>query len=100
VTANRIAYQKKMAAAEAILGNRMTRPDGGFFLWLEVGNGEEFALKAWRGQGVRMLPGAYMGREILTGKTQSNPGFSYVRVALVNDLSTIMTALERVREIL
>jgi aspartate/methionine/tyrosine aminotransferase len=100
VIAGRTAYQGKMAAAERILGNRMTRPGGGFFLWLQVGNGEEFALRAWREQGVRALPGAYLGREILTGKTQSNPGFSYVRVALVNDLSTIMTALERLREIL
>ena len=100
VTANRAAYAEKMAAAERILGNRMKRPGGGFFLWLEVGNGEEFALRAWRDQGVRLLPGAYMGREISPGKTQSNPGFSYVRVALVNDLSTIMTALERLREIL
>jgi N-succinyldiaminopimelate aminotransferase len=118
VVANRLAYQQKMAAAEEILGNRMTRPDGGFFLWLDVGNGEEFALKAWREQGVRLLPGATMGREIesLNGragdgsllspagrsqeKLQSNPGFSYVRLALVSDLSTIMTALERLREIL
>jgi len=100
VTTGRAAYQEKMAAAERILGNRMTRPKGGFFLWLEVGNGEEFARRAWAQQGVRLLPGAYMGREILSGKTQSNPGFSYVRVALVNDLSTIMTALERLREIL
>ena len=100
VAANRAAYQEKMAAAEHILGDRMTRPGGGFFLWLDVGHGEDFALKAWREQGVRVLPGATMGREIFTGKTQSNPGFSYVRVALVNDLSTIMTALERLREIL
>jgi aspartate/methionine/tyrosine aminotransferase len=100
VTRNRAAYQEKMAVAESILGNRMTRPEGGFFLWLEVGNGEEFARRAWAEQGVRLLPGAYMGREILPGKTQSNPGFSYVRVALVNDLSTIMTALERLQEIL
>lgn len=100
VSAGRAAYQEKMAAAQAILGNRMTRPGGGFFLWLEVGNGEDFARRAWAEQGVRLLPGAYMGREFLPGKTQSNPGFSYVRVALVNDLSTIMTALERLREIL
>ena len=100
VMANRASYQEKMTAAERILGNWMTRPKGGFFLWLEVGNGEEFALNAWREQAVRLLPGAYMGREILPGKTQSNPGFSYVRVALVNDLSTIRTALERLREIL
>ncbi|HUE64464.1 MAG TPA: aminotransferase class I/II-fold pyridoxal phosphate-dependent enzyme [Rhizomicrobium sp.] len=100
VIANRAAYQEKVAAAERILGNRMRRPEGGFFLWLEVGNGEEFARKAWTEQGVRLLPGAYMGREISPGETQSNPGFSYVRVALVNDLSTIMAALERLREIL
>jgi len=100
VAANRAGYREKMVAAERILGNRMTRPGGGFFLWLAVGDGEEFALRAWREQGVRVLPGAYLGREILSGKTQSNPGFSYARVALVNDLSTIMTALERLREIL
>ena len=64
VIANRAAYQEKMDAAERILGNRMKRPDGGFFLWLEVGNGEEFARRAWVEQGVRLLPGAYMGREI------------------------------------
>ena len=100
VAAGRAAYRDKMEAAQRILGARMTRPGGGFFLWLDVGDGEEFALRAWREQGVRLLPGAYMGRENLPGKTQSNPGFSYVRVALVNDLSTIMTALERLRDIL
>ncbi len=100
VAANRAGYQEKMAAAERNLGARMTRPGGGFFLWLEVGDGEDFARRAWREQGVRLLPGAYMGRESLPGKTQSNPGFSYVRVALVSNLSTILTALERLKEIL
>jgi N-succinyldiaminopimelate aminotransferase len=70
-------------------------PEGGFFLWLDVGNGEEFGAEGCGAKGVRVLPGAYMGREIEPGKTQSNPGFSYIRVALVHDLSTIMTALER-----
>jgi hypothetical protein len=41
-----------------------------------------------------------MGRESEPGKPQSNPGFSYLRVALVNDLSTILTALERMVEVL
>ena len=100
VAANRAAYAEKMAAAERILGNRFRRPAGGFFLWLETGNGEETTLRLWREQGVKVLPGAYMGREIEPGKTQSNPGFSYIRVALVSDLSTIMTALERVNEFL
>jgi len=100
VEAGRQAYARKMALAQEILGDRMTPPAGGFFLWLAVGNGEDFARRAWCEQGVRLLPGAYMGRENLPGKTQSNPGFSYVRVALVNDLSTIAAALERLRKIL
>lgn len=100
VAANRAAYAEKMAAAERILGNRFRRPAGGFFLWLQTGNGEEAALKLWRDQGVKVLPGAYMGREIEPGKIQSNPGFSYIRVALVSDLSTITTALERVNDFL
>ncbi|MEO7054787.1 MAG: aminotransferase class I/II-fold pyridoxal phosphate-dependent enzyme, partial [Rhizomicrobium sp.] len=100
VASNRAAYAQKMAAAERILGNRMTRPDGGFFLWLATANGEAATLALWREQGVRVLPGAYMGREIEPGKIQSNPGFSYIRIALVSDLSTIMTALERVKNFL
>jgi aspartate/methionine/tyrosine aminotransferase len=114
VAANRAAYQEKMAAAERILGNRMRRPGGGFFLWLKVENGEEAALRLWREEGVKVLPGAYMGRDTFNGRAgdaalgaaagrsenQANPGFSYVRVALVSDLSTILTALERVRNFL
>jgi len=56
VVANRAAYQEKMGTLpNAILGNRMIRPGGGFsfFLWLDVGNGEDFARRAWAEQGVR-----------------------------------------------
>lgn len=100
VDAGRAAYQAKMAAAERILEGRMTRPQGGFFLWLDVDQGEDAALRLWQAEGVRVLPGAYVGRETEAGKTQSNPGFSYIRIALVSDLSTILTALERVRNFL
>jgi len=102
VVANRTRYVERLALAERLLGNRtgFRSPDGGFFLWLDVGDGEKAALDLWRKAGVRVLPGAYMGREIDPGKTRTNPGFSYIRVALVNDLSTIMKALERMGEIL
>ncbi len=100
VAANRAAYQEKFALARRMLGNRLRVPEGGFFLWLDVGNGEETALKLWREAGVRTLPGATMGREVIAGEPRTNPGFSYIRVALVNEVSTIMTALERMVEIL
>ena len=100
VAANRATYAERFAVAKRILGNRtgFRMPDGGFFLWLDVGNGEEMALRLWREEGIRVLPGAYMGRETVPGKTQSNPGFRYVRVALVSDLVTISAALERLAE--
>ncbi|MDE1938173.1 MAG: aminotransferase class I/II-fold pyridoxal phosphate-dependent enzyme [Alphaproteobacteria bacterium] len=102
VAANRARYVERFALSQRLLGNRagFRLPDGGFFLWLEVGDGEQTALNLWRRAGVRVLPGAYMGRESEAGKPRTNPGFPYIRVALVNDLSTIMAALERMGEIL
>jgi N-succinyldiaminopimelate aminotransferase len=100
VATNRETYAARFKAAQRILGNRMRLPDGGFFLWLDVGNGVDAALKLWREAGIRVLPGAYMGRESEPGKSQSNPGFSFIRVALVSDLSTITAALARMGEIL
>jgi aspartate/methionine/tyrosine aminotransferase len=99
VAANRATYAERFRAARDVLGNRIRLPDGGFFLWMDVGHGEEAAHKLWREGGIRVLPGAYMGRETEPGKIQSNPGFSYVRVALVSDLSTIKAALARMGEI-
>jgi aspartate/methionine/tyrosine aminotransferase len=102
VAANRETYRQRFEEARRVIGNHagFRMPAGGFFLWLDVGNGEAAALKLWREGGIRVLPGAYMGREILPGKPQSNPGFSFLRVALVSDLSTIRTALQRMGEIL
>ena len=102
VAASRARYVERFVLAKRLLGNRpgFRLPEGGFFLWLEVGDGERTALELWRKGGVRVLPGAYMGREKEPGKPRTNPGFSYIRVALVNDLSTIMKALERMVEIL
>ncbi len=102
VAANRARYAEKFRLAEELLGHLpgFALPEAGFFLWLEVGNGEQTALDLWRETGVRVLPGAYMGRETEAGKTQSNPGFSYIRVALVNDLSTIRAAFERMGKFL
>src|SRR3546814_5109556 len=58
-TANRAYCRRNFALAERILGNRFgfRKPAGGFFLWLDVGDGEAAALKLWREAGVRVLPG-------------------------------------------
>jgi N-succinyldiaminopimelate aminotransferase len=102
VDANRAIFAERFRLAHRLLGNRagFRLPDGGFFLWLDVGDGEAATLRLWRSAGIRVLPGAYMGRETEPGKTQSNPGFRYIRVALVHELSTIGATLGRMGEIL
>ncbi len=102
VVANRTRYRERFVLAETKLGNRprFRLPDGGFFLWLDVGDGVSTARDLWREKGVRVLPGAFMGRETEPGKNETNPGFPYIRVALVNENSTIVAALDRMGEFL
>jgi len=94
VEANRVLYRQKFDAAESILGNRFGfyRPPGGFYLWLDVGDGEAAARRLWHEAGVRVVPGAYFARPDANGH---NPGVAYIRCALVQDVSTTRQALER-----
>lgn len=96
VEANRALYARKYALAEEILGHVTRIPRAGFFLWLPVADGEAAALELWRGSGVRVLPGAYLGREV-AGR---NPGAGYIRVALVADEAELRRGLTAIRETL
>lgn len=91
---NRALYRQKLDAAESTLGNRFGffRPQGGFFLWLDVGDGEEAAKKLWAKAALRVLPGAYLAKSDESG---ANPGAKYVRVALIDDLPSTQDALRR-----
>jgi len=99
VEANRDYYRRNFALAERILGNRFgfRKPDGGFFLWLDVGDGEAAALRLWREAGVRVVPGAYMCEAEAGG---FNPGARYIRVALVYDAATTEEGLNRIVQVL
>ncbi len=91
---NRALYRRKFDLAEELLADRFGfyRPDGGFYLWLDVGDGEAAALKLWREAALRVIPGVYLGR---TDAATGNPGAGYIRCAMVHDLATTATALER-----
>jgi N-succinyldiaminopimelate aminotransferase len=99
VEENRALYRAKMEMAERRLGGRLGfyRPAGGFYLWLDVGDGEDAARRLWTEAGVRVLPGAYLARPDANG---TNPGRSYVRIALVQDLDTTADALARIADVL
>jgi N-succinyldiaminopimelate aminotransferase len=102
VEENRDRYRQRFAIARRILGNQLgfRLPDGGFYIWLDVGDGPAFTKALWRETGVRVLPGAFMGVERIPGDPTSNPGLRYVRLALVHDPATMTAALERIADFL
>lgn len=99
VAANRDRYRAKFDAALAILDGRFgaSRPGGGFFLWLDVGDGEAATRRLWAEAALRVLPGAYMARADAAG---TNPAQQFIRVALVHDLATTTEAVERLTRVL
>ena len=98
VDASRALYQQKFRDAEAIFAGMQgyATPEGGFFLWLPVPDGEDAALRLWRETGVRVLPGAYLSREA----GGQNPGIGYIRVALVAPREDTQRGLTLLRDCL
>ncbi|HEX3487363.1 MAG TPA: aminotransferase class I/II-fold pyridoxal phosphate-dependent enzyme [Micropepsaceae bacterium] len=98
----RARYRERFAIARRLLGNKkgFRVPPGSFYLWLDVGDGAAFAKALWRKCGVRVMPGAFMGVEEIPGDPRSNPGYPYIRVALVHDSAIIEAALERIADLL
>lgn len=94
VEANRTLYRRKFDIAERVLSGRhgFRRPPAGFYLWLDVGDGERCARELWRRAGIKVLPGAYLSRPREDG---TSPGDCYIRVALVHDVETTEEALMR-----
>ncbi|MBT4170215.1 MAG: aspartate aminotransferase, partial [Rhodospirillaceae bacterium] len=99
VIANRALYVEKFDLAERILSNRFGfyRPEGGFFLWLDVGDGEAATVELWTRAALRVLPGTYLSAD---GGTGENPGSRYIRVAMVHDRAVMADALGRMAETL
>lgn len=99
VEATRALYRAKYDIADRVLAGRFGyyRPGGGFYLWLDVGDGEAAARKLWSEAAIKVLPGAYVTRPDANG---TNAGKPYIRVALVHDLETTEAALTRLAAVL
>jgi len=102
VEENRALYRQKIDAAEDILGGKLGfyRPAGGFFLWLDIrdhwASDEEAARVFWEKAGVRVVPGSYLAK---TDRSGENPGAAYVRVALVHEQFKVVSALQRIADL-
>ncbi|MXU64820.1 aminotransferase class I/II-fold pyridoxal phosphate-dependent enzyme [Oceanomicrobium pacificus] len=102
VAANRALYREKFDLADRILGNMpgYKSPQAGFFLWLNVGDGEAATVRLWRETGIRVLPGAYLSRPADPVLGGSHPGAQYIRVALVAAAQDVERGLLALRDCL
>ncbi len=98
VDVSRAMYHDKFRLADQVFRGLQAyrRPEGGFFLWLPVEDGEAATLKLWREAGVRVLPGAYLSRDV-AGR---NPGRDFIRVALVAPKDETQAGLIQLRDCL
>ena len=91
---NRKKYKKKFEIAKAIFKKSygFYMPDGGFYLWLNVGNGEKITQELWRKEGIKVMPGSYLSR------TETSK--AYIRVALVGSIIETNSALKNIYNLL
>ena len=91
---NRKKYKKKFQMAENIFKKEYDFyvPDGGFYLWLNVGNGEKITQELWKEEGIKVMPGSYLSRTTASKK--------YIRIALVGNISETNTALKKIYNLL
>lgn len=96
VEANRRAYDEKFGAVLEVLADtpEAEAPDASFYLWPRTPiDDTRFARELLAAEGVRVLPGQYLGRE----RDGENPGANRVRMALVPPLDDCVEAATRIR---
>jgi len=96
VVENRRLYREKFSRVTPILGEALQRnvaiPEGGFYLWLDVGDDEAFTRGLFERQHVTVLPGSYLARNTPSG----NPGRGRVRISLVASVEDCVAAAGRI----
>src|SRR5947207_2691568 len=97
VEENRRLYAQKYDLADTIIGKRYgyRRPEGGFFLWLDVsglGGDEAVALRLWREAGLRVVPGRYLARALATWSVQ-DPSLNHSTNSPVRNLLGVPGAI-------
>ena len=98
VVANRALYREKFDRVLPILAPVLDvlRPDGGFYLWPQVGDDVAFTRQLHEQQNLTILPGSFLARE----HDGFNPGAGRVRISLVASVAECVTAAERIRTFL
>ena len=91
---NRLKYKKKYEVAKQIFRNEYDFyiPNGGFYLWLNVKNGEKITKLLWKEKAIKVMPGSFL--------SNSKNSKKYIRIALVLNLNNTKSALQDIYKIL
>ena len=92
---NRTLYAQKFAQAGPVIASRLpcSIPEAAFYLWARTATSDtEYAQRLYEQKNVTVLPGSYLSRTVNGG----NPGFGYVRIALVASPSEAAEAAARI----
>tara|TARA_B100000686_G_scaffold209963_1_gene216752 strand:+ start:76 stop:1311 length:1236 start_codon:yes stop_codon:yes gene_type:complete len=89
-SSNRSKYKNKFDIAKKIFGKKFNFyiPDGGFYLWLNVGNGEKIAKLLWKEKSIKVMPGCYL--------SNSKSSKKFIRIALVLNIKETEVALKKI----
>lgn len=82
-----LKYKKNFEIAANYLNAKT--PEASFYIWLNVGDGEKFALELYKEKNLLVLPGEYLAR---------NFAKEYVRIALVESEERTKEAMERLKD--
>ncbi|MBV69022.1 MAG: succinyldiaminopimelate transaminase [Pelagibacterales bacterium] len=93
VNESRKNYNIKFNYADKVLSsyNCYKRPEAGFYLWMNVGNGEQFAKELYKNFDIKVMPGKYLSVE-----SKNSPGKEYVRISLVHSNTKSKEALNKI----
>jgi N-succinyldiaminopimelate aminotransferase len=94
VVENRRLYREKFARVAPLLAEVLDveLPAGAFYLWLAVGDDEDFARGLFERRHVTVVPGTYLARDTARG----NPGRGRVRISLVASVEDCVEAAQRI----
>ncbi|MBC7756581.1 MAG: succinyldiaminopimelate transaminase [Bdellovibrio sp.] len=98
VIENRRLYAEKFNTLTPMLNEvlNVAMPDAAFYLWAKTTESDtDFAVKLYRDLNITVLPGSLLAREA----HGTNPGASFIRLALVASLNECVEAAKRIQQL-
>ena len=98
IVALRYALYNSWKVANDVLSGlpQYKQASAGFFLWLNVGNGEEVTKKVWKKSAILVMPGLYFCADE-SAYTEAN---QYIRISLSQPPSVLRPALTQLYEVI